>query len=100
MDGLAGKFIRAAASFALPVDEKRAGECKGCGACCMFVYRCPFLRFENHNSRKAVCAIYGIRPPMCRKYPRTKGEQVHQPCGYYFIEKEHTPGHHLEEIPE
>jgi hypothetical protein len=25
-----------------------------------------------------------IRPIQCRKYPRTKKEQIHQPCGYHF----------------
>ncbi len=86
MNGLNGKIRRAATSILLPVDGNRAGECKGCGACCMFVYKCPFLRFENHNSHRAICAIYGFRPPMCRKYPRTKEEQARQPCGYYFTE--------------
>jgi Fe-S-cluster containining protein len=90
MDGLTGKIIRAATSFVLSVDGNRAGECRGCGACCRFVYKCPFLRFENHNSQ-AICTIYEIRPPMCRKYPRTKDEQVHQPCGYYFIDEVSQP---------
>jgi len=86
MDRLAGKIRRAATSI-LPVDDTRAGECKNCGSCCMFLYKCPFLKFENHNSHKATCTIHGIRPPMCRKYPRTREEQTHQPCGYYFIEE-------------
>ncbi|MBU4490854.1 MAG: hypothetical protein KKD69_00115 [Euryarchaeota archaeon] len=83
---LTGKIKRAAVSLILPVDGKRAGECKNCGSCCMFLYKCPFLRFENHNSHKAICTIHRFRPPMCRKYPRTKSEQAHQPCGYYFID--------------
>jgi Fe-S-cluster containining protein len=86
MDGLNGKIKRAATSFVLPVDVNRAGECKGCGACCMFVYKCPFLRFENHNSHRAICTIYEFRPPMCRKYPRIRDEQARQQCGYYFTE--------------
>ncbi|MCZ7395555.1 MAG: hypothetical protein ABOK23_06480 [Candidatus Methanoperedens sp.] len=91
MNGLTGKIRRAATSLILPVDGKRAGECKNCGSCCMFLYKCPFLRFENYNSRKAICTIHGIRPPMCRKYPRTKSEQGHQPCGYYFIDQVPEP---------
>ncbi len=84
MNHVSEKIKRATTSLILPPDGKRAGECKGCGACCMFLYKCPFLKFENNGSNRAICMIYEIRPPMCRKYPRTKSEQIHQPCGYYF----------------
>ncbi len=84
MNHLSEKIKRAATSLLLPVDRTREGYCKNCGACCMFLYKCPFLSFENHGSNKAVCTIHKIRPPMCRKYPRTKAEQIHQPCGYSF----------------
>ncbi|VVB84639.1 Uncharacterised protein [uncultured archaeon] len=85
MNHLSEKLKRAATSLVLEVDEKRVGECKNCGNCCMFLYKCPFLRFENHGSHKTVCLIHKVRPPMCRKYPRTKDEQIHQPCGYQFL---------------
>ncbi|MCE8422532.1 MAG: hypothetical protein J5U17_02595 [Candidatus Methanoperedens sp.] len=85
MNHLSEKVKRAATSLILPVDEKRTGECKFCGHCCMFVYICPFLKFDNNNPKRALCMIHSIRPPMCRKYPRTRKEQIHKPCGYDFI---------------
>lgn len=79
-----GKLKRFATSLVLPVDPTREGECSRCGACCMFLVRCPFLKFEPGNPSSVSCRAYMIRPPQCRKYPRTKKEQIHQPCGYYF----------------
>src|SRR5574341_2545993 len=86
MNHLYGKTKRFTTSLIFSVDVKRAGECRNCGACCIFLYKCPFLKFENNNSHKAICTVYSIRPPQCRKYPRTKREQIHQPCGYYFTD--------------
>jgi Fe-S-cluster containining protein len=82
MNHLSEKIKRAATSIVLPVEETRNGNCKNCGACCMFLYKCPFLKLEDES--KALCTIHMIRPPMCRKYPRTKEEQIHHPCGYHF----------------
>ncbi len=79
-----GKAKRFATSLVLPVDRNRTGECHRCGACCMFLVRCPFLKFEDGKPNTAYCSAYLIRPPQCRKYPRTKREQIHQPCGYVF----------------
>jgi len=39
-------------------------ECQRCGACCTFVIKCPFLKFENHGSNKSVCTIHGSGRPM------------------------------------
>jgi hypothetical protein len=79
-----GKMKRLATSLVLRVDPNRDGECKRCGACCMFLVRCPFLKFEDGKPNSASCKAYMIRPLQCRKYPRTKKEQIHQPCGYFF----------------
>ncbi|MGQ9587079.1 MAG: hypothetical protein ACUVT7_01680 [Thermoplasmata archaeon] len=79
-----GKIMRFLTSLVLPVDANRSGGCKKCGGCCMFLFKCPFLRFDKGNPGSATCRAYIIRPPQCRKYPRTRGEQIHQPCGYYF----------------
>jgi len=87
MKRVSGKIIRAATSLLLPVKKTRAGECKRCGECCKFVFKCPFLKFENHGSNKSMCTIHGLRPPQCRKYPRAKWEKAHEPCGYHFIEE-------------
>lgn len=84
MNHLSAKIKRAATSLVLPVEETREGNCTNCGACCMFLYKCPFLKYEDSDSHKAVCTIHLVRPPMCRKYPRTKDEQIHKPCGYRF----------------
>jgi len=79
-----GKMRRFVTSIALPVDRSRSGECKRCGACCKFLVRCPFLKFDESDPNSASCRAYAIRPPQCRKYPRSKAEQIHHPCGYCF----------------
>jgi Fe-S-cluster containining protein len=67
----------------LPVDKKRNGQCKRCGACCKLPNVCLFLRFDEHGL--AECSIYPIRPLNCRKYPRTKSELVtSSTCGHTF----------------
>jgi Fe-S-cluster containining protein len=82
-----GKVTRFFTSFALPVDSNRGGECSRCGACCKFLFKCPFLRSEDGKPGSFRCAVYSVRPPQCRKYPRTRSEQIHLPCGYTFEEQ-------------
>lgn len=79
-----GKVTRFFTSFVLPVDPCRGGECSRCGACCKFLFTCPFLRSDDGKPGSFRCAIYSVRPPQCRKYPRSKGEQTYLPCGYNF----------------
>ena len=82
-----GKIRRFSTSLVLPVDKNRRGECARCGACCMFLFKCPFLKFVEGNPNSATCKAYPFRPPQCRKYPRTRSEQIHHPCGYYFADE-------------
>jgi hypothetical protein len=79
-----GKLKRFATSLVLPIDRNRAGECKRCGACCKFLVECPFLRPARDDPNAYECRAYLVRPLQCRKYPRTKAEQIHEPCGYRF----------------
>jgi Fe-S-cluster containining protein len=79
-----GKLRRFATSLVLPVDKGRSGECKRCGACCKFGVVCPFLKQTGDNPGAYYCSAYRFRPLQCRKYPRSKKEQIHQPCGYVF----------------
>jgi len=79
-----GKVKRFFTSLVLPVDASRTGECSRCSACCKFLVKCPFLKYENGDPNSPKCGAYIIRPLQCRKYPRTKSEQIHQPCGYSF----------------
>ncbi len=79
-----GKLKRFATSLVLSVDKDRVGECKRCGACCKFLVECPFLRPAKDDPKTFECGAYLIRPPQCRKYPRSKREQIHEPCGYRF----------------
>lgn len=81
-----GKVKRLATSLVLPVDKSRTGECLNCGACCRFLVNCPFLRPVEGSQGACRCIVYPIRPLQCRKYPRTRQEQIHHPCGYYFME--------------
>jgi hypothetical protein len=79
-----GKVDRFFTSLMLPVDPNRVGECNRCGACCMFLFKCPFLKSTDGDPSSFKCRVYSIRPPQCRKYPRTSREQTHKPCGYMF----------------
>lgn len=68
----------------LPVADNRRGECNRCGQCCKLPFPCPFLRFDAEGLSS--CAAYLVRPPSCRKYPRTLAENLTtETCGYYFI---------------
>ncbi|OGS41912.1 MAG: hypothetical protein A3K67_01510 [Euryarchaeota archaeon RBG_16_62_10] len=80
-----GKIRRFATSTLLPVDRSRSGQCDRCGACCKFLFRCPFLKEIDGDPPTFVCRAYALRPPQCRKYPRCEAEQIHQPCGYRFV---------------
>lgn len=74
----------------LPVDSDRRGDCNRCGACCQLPFPCPFLRFDDQGLSS--CGVYHLRPPSCRKYPRTASEHVTQAqCGYYFEHSDSVP---------
>jgi len=73
---LTRKVQRTLTAF-LPIDEERNGSCLKCGQCCRLAFECPFFDGEG-------CAIYSIRPPQCRKYPRTGGESIVPVCGFTF----------------
>ncbi|MCK5726455.1 MAG: YkgJ family cysteine cluster protein [Thiotrichaceae bacterium] len=70
----------------LPVDKNRQGNCNNCGACCRLPNRCVFLKASEDG--KEYCSIYTIRPPSCRKFPRTieQYQHVKEVCGYDFNE--------------
>ena len=66
----------------LPVAKNRVGECQQCGRCCKLVMKCIFFR----NNR---CIIYNIRPPQCRKSPRTV-KYLKEGCpGYSFTKRKY-----------
>jgi uncharacterized protein len=70
-------------SSVLPVAKERTGECIDCDACCKLPNVCPFLR--SNGNGKSYCAVYIVRPPNCRKYPRTESEWItRDTCGYKF----------------
>jgi uncharacterized protein len=79
------KIERTFTSLILPVEKCRNGECQQCGACCQLSYPCPFLKHREDKS--TFCAVYAMRPPQCRKYPRSKREcETGEGCGYHFSE--------------
>jgi len=70
------------------MEERRAGECARCGACCRLVHRCIFLKMDNGL---AVCTIHKYRPANCRVFPVDLRDLADRnliapdiPCGYYF----------------
>lgn len=76
------KFRRLATCW-LPISPHRTGQCVQCGACCKLPITCPFLKTGPDG--KAHCGIYRLRPPNCRKYPRTRRDLLTEStCGYRF----------------
>lgn len=61
----------------------RYGECKRCGACCMLVFKCPFLKTKDEV---IACRIYGKRPKGCRIFPLDARDfrELKSPCGFHF----------------
>lgn len=76
--------IERAFTAILPVDKNRAGSCNNCGACCRLPTRCIFLKSAEDN--KEYCSIYVVRPPSCRKFPRTIEQLKHvsETCSFSF----------------
>ena len=70
----------------LPVDNHRSGSCNHCGECCRLPFTCFFLRTGSDG--KSYCSAYRLRPPTCRKFPRTSAqlELVRDVCGFSFAE--------------
>ena len=70
----------------LPVSPDRTGSCAQCGACCQLPIVCPFLKSRKDGT--TYCGIYRLRPPNCRKYPRTAREHItEKTCGFRFAGK-------------
>jgi hypothetical protein len=79
--------VKRLATSLLSVDTNRRGECNRCGACCSLPFPCPFLRYDEQGLSS--CAVYYVRPPSCRKYPRTASEHLTPAvCGFYFVPAE------------
>lgn len=57
----------------------------------MLPYRCTFLKTDEDG--KSRCSIYRVRPPNCRKFPRTESQlsHVNEVCGYSFKKPALTP---------
>lgn len=77
------KVLRTITSI-LPVDSERTGACNNCGECCKLPFRCGFLKDADDGN--SYCSIYKIRPPTCRKFPRTESQwnDVKDVCGFSF----------------
>ena len=62
----------------------RKGKCTQCGACCRFVYRCPYL------TRDRLCGVYASRrPASCTRFPIDERDlrEVPAGCGYRFTNR-------------
>lgn len=72
---------------------QRLGECQRCGACCRFVFKCPFLVPDNNYGWK--CSIHSKRPRVCADFPIDERD-IHErnlimpdaPCGFRFSQNE------------
>lgn len=69
--------------------QLRQGECMRCGACCRFVFDCPFLQMQSDG--KAFCRIHTHRHINCRFFPINKRDLADRDlcdkqtkCGYNF----------------
>lgn len=66
------------------IKEHRKGNCNGCGVCCQFIRKCPYLTDENR------CGIYEKRHRICRYYPVSSFDTQliskisGKKCGFYF----------------
>lgn len=84
------KKLKRTLTCLLPVSKTRTGSCVQCGACCKLGIDCPFLRTKPDGS--GYCAIYCLRPPNCRKYPRSASEHItRDTCGFSFTELQDAP---------
>jgi len=81
-NNMTAKVKRSVTSL-LPVAKNRKGRCIRCGVCCKLPDVCPFLATSEKG--ESYCSVYRLRPPTCRKYPRTKSEFLTaDTCGYNF----------------
>jgi len=81
-NNMTAKVKRSVTSL-LPVAKNRKGHCVRCGVCCKLPNVCQFL--ATNEKDESYCKVYRLRPPTCRKYPRTKSEFLTaDTCGYSF----------------
>lgn len=68
--------------------ERRLGECKRCGACCKFIFRCP--HYEELPDGRGNCRVFAagsrLRPEQCARFPidPIDLESVASVCSYSF----------------
>jgi len=64
---------------------RRQGDCRGCGACCEIVFRCP-----HFDREKRECRIYESRYGVCRMFPARPEDLagLEAICSYSFQEPE------------
>lgn len=84
------KIKRTFTAIFLPVSKNRRGACRRCGKCCKKTLPNGCIFLKETPGKPAECLIYPIRPPNCRKYPRTKEEQVYGDCGYWFVDEDES----------
>jgi hypothetical protein len=67
------------------VEEYRNGNCVGCGVCCQYIRKCPYLTGENR------CAVNENKHLICKVYPisdydvKLVSKVSDKKCGYYFV---------------
>jgi len=64
----------------------RRGDCNRCGACCQFLYRCPYLREDSDGYK---CGVYLTRSEQCATFPHNKKSldllaKMGAECSYVF----------------
>ena len=75
--------VRQLIIYLKPRDKSRFGQCRRCGACCNFMYKCVFLNYDDEGN--GVCRINKIKPYTCSKYPLNWEEHhTKEVCGFKF----------------
>jgi hypothetical protein len=66
------------------VEKHRKGSCTGCGVCCQYIRRCPYLTSDNkctvNEKKHLICRIYPISNDDVQLVSKISDKK----CGYYF----------------
>jgi hypothetical protein len=66
------------------VETHRNGNCAGCGVCCQYIRRCPYLTNDNrcdvNENKHLICKLYPISDYDVQLVSKVSDKK----CGYHF----------------